>query len=279
MPKTLFVTDLDGTLLGREDRISPVSLKTLNALIEGGLPLTYATARSLSSASLITSGLRLRLPVIVYNGAFIRDPATLQNLHSVTFSAALRAEIQALAARLSLSPLVYSFVEGRERVSWLPARENDGVRRYLSLRNGDPRLRPLKDEAALYAGDVFYYTFIGERAALLPLYEAASSLGGCRCVLQQELYRPEYWCELMPAQATKAEAARRLKELLGFERIVAFGDAVNDIPLFEAADEAYAVDNAAEPLKRIATGIIGANDADGVARYLKAHYSPTETQA
>lgn len=274
MPKTLFITDLDGTLLGRDDRISPTGLKTLNALIEGGLSLTYATARSLSSASRVTSGLHLCLPVIVYNGAFIRDPVTAQNLHSVSFSPILRARIQSIAAHLALSPLVYSFVEGRERVSWLPSRENDGIRRYLSQRSGDPRLRPLEDETALYAGDVFYYTFIGEQAALLPLYEEVSQLEGCRCVFQQELYRPEYWCEVMPAQATKAEAARKLKELLGFERIVAFGDAINDIPLFEAADEAYAVDNAAEPLKRIATGVIGANDADGVARFLKArHFS------
>lgn len=270
MPKTLFITDLDGTLLGRDDRISPTGLKTLNALIEGGLSLTYATARSLSSASRVTSGLHLCLPVIVYNGAFIRDPVTAQNLYSVSFFPVLRARIQSIAAHLALSPLVYSFVEGRERVSWLPSRENDGIRRYLSQRGGDPRLRPLEDETALYAGDVFYYTFIGEQASLLPLYEEVSQLEGCRCVFQQELYRPEYWCELMPAQATKAEAARKLKELLGFERIVAFGDAINDIPLFEAADEAYAVDNAAEPLKRIATGVIGANDADGVARFLKA---------
>lgn len=274
MPKTLFITDLDGTLLGRDDRISPTSLKTLNALIEDGLSLTYATARSLSSASRVTSGLHLCLPVIVYNGAFIREPVTAQNLHSVSFSPVLRVRIQSVAAHLALSPLVYSFVEGRERVSWLPSRENDGIRRYLSQRSGDPRLRPLEDETALYAGDVFYYTFIGEQAALLPLYEEVSQLEGCRCVFQQELYRPEYWCEVMPAQATKAEAARKLKELLGFERIVAFGDAINDIPLFEAADEAYAVDNAAEPLKRIATGVIGANDADGVARFLKArHFS------
>ena len=117
MPKTLFITDLDGTLLGRDDRISPTGLKTLNALIEDGLSLTYATARSLSSASRVTSGLHLCLPVIVYNGAFIREPATAQNLHSVSFSPVLRARIQSIAAHLALSPLVYSFVEGRECVS------------------------------------------------------------------------------------------------------------------------------------------------------------------
>ena len=41
--------------------------------------------------------------------------------------------------------------------------------------------------------------------------------------------------------------------------------------LFEAADEAYAVANAADVLKAVATGVIGANDEDGVARWLDAH--------
>ena len=49
-----------------------------------------------------------------------------------------------------------------------------------------------------------------------------------------------------------------------------FGDGENDVDLFEAADEAYAVANAADVLKAVATGVIGAND-DGVARWLDAH--------
>lgn len=50
-----------------------------------------------------------------------------------------------------------------------------------------------------------------------------------------------------------------------------FGDGENDVDLFEAADEAYAVANAADVLKAVATGVIGANDEDGVARWLDAH--------
>ncbi len=47
-----------------------------------------------------------------------------------------------------------------------------------------------------------------------------------------------------------------------------FGDGENDVDLFEAADEAYAVANAADVLKAVATGVIGANDEDGFARWL-----------
>lgn len=70
----------------------------------------------------------------------------------------------------------------------------------------------------------------------------------------------------------KAHAARQLAKLLGCDRIVAFGDAVNDLPLFEAADECYAVSNAAAELKARATGVIGCNDDDGVAHWLEENW-------
>ena len=57
MSKTLYVTDLDGTLLNRQDRISPFSIETINKLVEKGMLFTYATARSLVSASVVTKWL------------------------------------------------------------------------------------------------------------------------------------------------------------------------------------------------------------------------------
>ena len=49
-----------------------------------------------------------------------------------------------------------------------------------------------------------------------------------------------------------------------------FGDEVNDLPMFELADERYAVKNAAPELKKLATAVIGSNDEDAVARWLQA---------
>ena len=64
-------------------------------------------------------------------------------------------------------------------------------------------------------------------------------------------------------------AARRLKEMLGCNKLVCFGDAVNDLPMFELADERYAVANAAPELKAIATDVIDGNDEDAVAGWLE----------
>lgn len=48
--KTLYVSDLDGTLLNSDTRLSDATIKTINALVEEGMHFTFATARSITSA-------------------------------------------------------------------------------------------------------------------------------------------------------------------------------------------------------------------------------------
>ena len=54
--KPLYISDLDGTLLNANKRISSYSIQTLHKLIERGVCFSYATARSLSSASVVAEG-------------------------------------------------------------------------------------------------------------------------------------------------------------------------------------------------------------------------------
>ena len=81
--RTLYVTDLDGTLLNTKDRINPESLRIINELVGRGMLFTYATARSLESACVVADGLTLTMPVIVYNGAFIMRPDTKEIISSL----------------------------------------------------------------------------------------------------------------------------------------------------------------------------------------------------
>lgn len=274
MGKTLYVTDLDGTLLNRESRVSPVSIEIINRLVAQGMLFTYATARSLISASVAARGLSVDIPVIAYNGVFIMRPSTGEILSREGFAGketdVIRTALEEHGAKL----LVYSLLDGEEKVFWVAGEENEGIRDYLARRKGDRRLHPVDSRVGLYQGDMFYFTCIGGREELAPLYEKLSRDGRLYCTFKQELYRPEYWLEIMPARATKAYAVKKLKKLWGCDRVVSFGDAANDIPMFEASDEAYAVENAAEELKVHATGIIGSNENDGVARWLEAHACP-----
>lgn len=73
----------------------------------------------------------------------------------------------------------------------------------------------------------------------------------------------------MPKAASKANAILQLKELLGCDKTVVFGDGKNDIDMFQLAEESYAVSNAVAELKQIATGIIGSNEEDAVAKWME----------
>ena len=72
----------------------------------------------------------------------------------------------------------------------------------------------------------------------------------------------------MPSEATKARAAEYVADLLGCEKIVFFGDGVNDLSMRGAASELYATENAHLSLKEIADGILASNEDDGVAKWL-----------
>lgn len=270
--RTLFVSDLDGTLLHSEGCLSDRTRRVLGRVTEAGALFTYATARSVHSARIVTQGWRPSLPVIVYNGVMILGEKAETPLVFNTFSAEERGWLRGSFKEAKISPLVYAFVEGRERVSWREDRTNKGTEAYLAKRRNDRRLRPCMEEEALFSGEAFYYTCIGTREELVPLYERLERWGRCRLTFQRELYgQGEWWLEVMPYQATKAHAALQLKEWLGCERLVVFGDGLNDLPLFQVADACYAMENGAQALKERATGILKKNDEDGVALWLEEH--------
>ena len=82
----LYITDLDGTLLGLKPEVPLLTVDMLNELIDEGINITYATARSIVSARPILKDVNFKLPVITMNGAFITDPVTGENVVTHYFS-------------------------------------------------------------------------------------------------------------------------------------------------------------------------------------------------
>ncbi|MEE1144198.1 MAG: HAD hydrolase family protein, partial [Acutalibacteraceae bacterium] len=74
--KTLFVSDLDGTLLNDNAQISEFTKQTLNSLISSGLMFTVASARSIISAGDILKGVNWNLNGIFMNGVLLCDIMT-----------------------------------------------------------------------------------------------------------------------------------------------------------------------------------------------------------
>ncbi len=264
--KTLLISDLDGTLLTGKECISEYSLEHLNKMIDGGLLFTYATARSLNSAAKACWGLRQNLPVILYNGAVVMEPWSRKMLYNNHFNHGQLMYLKDLFAKYDVWPLVYSFRGTAERVSWVTERETTGVRRYLARRQGDPRLHPVRERKELEGDEIFYFNCIGKKEDLDALHVEVENSLDIKCIYEQETYQTDYWCEIMPRSTSKGEAAKQLKAIVGAEKLVVFGDGINDYDLFRAADESYAVKNADEKLKEMATAVIGYSEEDGVVK-------------
>lgn len=264
--KTLYVSDLDGTLLRSDAKTSDYTNGVINALTSRGMLFSYATARSRHTSAVVTRGLDARIPIITYNGAVILQSGTYEIIAKNAFLPEEKEEILGALLRHGVYPIVYSFLSEAEKTSFLPEKCNRATLEFLSGRKGDPRENPVENEGELGAGDVFYFTCIDRHETLEPLYHRFKEK--YRCYFQKDIYSGEQWLEIVPKKVSKANAILQLKAHLGVERVVAFGDGKNDIEMFEMADECYAVENAVEELKAIATGVIGGNDSDGVARWL-----------
>lgn len=271
--KTLYVTDLDGTLLNNNQRLSEFTINTLNRLINSGMYFSYATARALSTASIVTGGLITNIPVILYNGTIIFNAYTKERLYSLYFNNTEKETIINSLHKYNINPLVYGFINNEEKVSWIRNKENSGIRNYKRSRKSDNRLRPVDTEEQLYYGETFYITCIERgKPKLEEIYNYFKENDNFNCTLQKSLYHEEHWFEIMLKKANKGNAIIKLKELLGCDKIITFGDAINDIPMFEISDECYAVENAVGELKEYATGIIKSNEKDGVAHWLEENY-------
>lgn len=275
MSKTLYVTDLDGTLLHSDQLVSSYSCNIINDLVSRGLIFSYATARSMITAQKATAGLNAQMPLIVYNGTFVIDNATGKRLISNTFPEPEAAELLDVLLSHDISPLVYSLQPDPtrsaevEKFSYIPSAVSPGLRRFLDSRSGDVRDNPVFSAADLARGEIYYFTCIDEPLKLASVYDLIRDR--YNCMYQKDVYSDDMWLEILPKAASKATAIQQVKKLYGCDRIVAFGDGLNDLPMFEIADECYAVANAVDELKAIATDVIDSNNNDGVARWISEH--------
>lgn len=268
--KTLYVTDLDGTLMRNDKTLSDYTIRTINSLIDRGMVITYATARSFHSAWEITKDIHFSVPVITRNGTVMANHILKKETDILQFSDCdVKQLSQILSGLIEPMGFVTAYFNGHMIKSYRQGELNIGLQKYVDEHSGDKRMRPIAGDKDLFTGIVTYVTLIAEKEELQPVYEKVCNAGNWECVLQKDTYGDEYWLEICPKGATKAKAVLKCKESLGCDRIVVFGDSINDLSMFAIADEACAVANGIDEVKNKATHIIDSNEDDGVAKFLK----------
>ncbi len=272
----LYVSDLDGTLLRSDGSLSPYSVRTLNRLIGEGLRFTVASARGCGPIRNALAGLRLSLPVINQNGAFVSDLASGRHLAIQALPPAIAHDLWSLLDDAGCRPFLMTFDGAFDRLHYNDGiLRNDGMRRFLHDRQRvhDPRLAPLDHLSGGLEDQVVCITTIDTLPRVRHLArEMRRRHGGSIDLHCHKEYDP-HWHILAvhDARATKDQGVvsiQRVRNLVDC-RTVVFGDQVNDIGMFRAADEAYAVADAAPELAEHATAVIGSNDDDAVARWLE----------
>lgn len=265
----LYVSDLDGTLLRSNETTSEYTNFVINSLVDKGMIFSYATARSLITAKKVTKGIEAKIPLIVYNGAFVIDNITEKILIANYFDDFVHSVLEDLFSN-GVYPIVYAYINGKEKFSFVSELCTKGMKMFLDSRKGDIRTNAVDSLCNLKEGDIFYITCIDEPEKLKPLYEKYKDR--YHCVYQTDIYTDEQWLEIMPLEASKSNAIKQLQSMLDCEKVIVFGDGKNDIDMFQMADASYAVANAHEDLKQYATEVILSNDEDGVAKWLEDNF-------
>lgn len=272
--KTLYLTDLDGTLLNSAAGLSKNSVDILNFLLEKGMLFTAATARTSATVLEMFSKVRLNLPLILMNGVLLYDIKSDRNIicHGIEKDDA--KTIIDIFAKYGKSPMLYFQKEGYLEINYRDL-TNQHQMNYVSNRKNLSKKRfAYSDNLTVHEKDnLIYIVTLDYPDDIKGIYDEITKIDKVTCAFYRDNYTDCNFLECMSKKASKATSALELKKLLGVEKIVAFGDNLNDIPLFEIADEAYAVSNSCDELKKIATGIIGSNDEDAVAEFLLSRYN------
>jgi len=270
----LIVFDLDGTLLNSKSQISDYTKDTLSLLAKRDIAYTVATGRALHGASTILNGHGFELPQIFKNGAMIWLPneQTYSAKHLLTPEEIGRVLEAFIAQRVA--PFIYTLEDNGEHAVYHPplvtTAENEWLYELSTVRG--LRSYPLYQLSG--DAEISNISALGPRQAIesvrdlvdsdedhLVAYMGSGGILGETC-----------WLDIHHANGSKGRAVAQLKKDLGISRVICFGDSDNDLSMFEAADEAYAPQNAKELVKAAATAVIGHHDEDGIARFLRSRF-------
>lgn len=273
--KTLFVSDLDGTLLGADRKVSAESVRLINEAIGDGAMFSVATARTPATVGPLLEGVKSPIPFIVMTGAAIWNREDNRYVYAAFHHEETARWLVELYRKHGLSTFVY--ILGDDDVIHI---YHIGDMSELEREFMEERLHtPYKDfhildkeegELPEKLDKVLLFYSMRPTDDVRRVYEQIKDLDYLRAVFYHDMYGEDIaLMEVFGSEASKANAVRRLADIVGAERIVAYGDNVNDIPILDVADDAVAVENAVEAARVAAGRVIGPNTEDSVAKDIK----------
>ena len=272
MPKTLYISDLDGTLLNRNAELSEYTTNTLNRLIVNGVYFSVATARTAATSLFMLERIPINVPIILMNGVLIYDIQAHRYVKKELLGKTKVEQVISAMKNTGLTGLMYALSDD-ELVTYYERLDNDALKAFV-----DERVRKYNkiftqiDDFAAVDTEIIYFCFLDTNESIHKIHKEIAEIDGLRIEMYQDIYSDDLWyLEIFNDTASKYNAIQFLRQKYGFNKVVGFGDNLNDLPLFAACDECYAVANAKPEVKEKATAVIGINDEDGVVKWMEVN--------
>jgi hydroxymethylpyrimidine pyrophosphatase-like HAD family hydrolase len=267
--------DIDGTLVGGSDQITPRTLAALWRARDEGCALALSTGRSRHSAAAVADQIGGAGYGIVLNGALVFEWESGDVLRRACLARDMAAEAIQIAREEGLAAI------------WLGTEESDNksyTDRFAPLvplyvaRNA-ARLAFVPDLARQMPGPPASLAVYGPPVETMRLVERwRHAFGTTLCLFAGPIAAYGSWyAQLTAPEATKAAAANLLAERLGVprEQTVAIGDHLNDAAMLRWAGLGICMGDGHKEARAAADHVTGTLDEEGVAmaleRFVHAH--------
>lgn len=240
---TMFITDLDGTLLPACKEVEPEDLAAIRQFQREGGKFAIATGRTLQAAQRYLEQLKPDVPVILFNGAAIYDTASGEMLDTVTLPPEA-VEISQIV--LDTFPDVSAEILTAQK-TYVP-RMTVYEKEHLQICQVTPEILPLERVPQEGWLKVLFAMHPDRMGDVIRFFREKNWT--CADFVQSA---PQFY-EMLPKHVTKGSALKKYRTmgLAGDRRIVAAGDFDNDLDMLKEADISACPSNAKPCVKEIA---------------------------
>lgn len=255
------ISDIDGTLLNKNLEYSPRLSAAIKAAEARGVIFTLATGRMYVSAKNAVRGLDIKVPIICYNGAYIREfngPDILyqQSLESEAANKILTAcQTNDWHAQYYINEELYCAVD------------SERIRKYAQLTGVQHHV--LGEDFYAPQEPISKILLIDEQRDLSVICQILKNTGAN---VDFTSSKPSF-LEIIPKGVSKGAAIKKLAAHLNIstEDIMAVGDSYNDMEMLKSVGHGVAMGNAEPALKAIARYVTDDHNADGLAKAIEKY--------
>jgi Cof subfamily protein (haloacid dehalogenase superfamily) len=253
----LVVSDVDGTLVTKEKRLTDAAKAAVEKLRTAGIGFTIASSRPTIGMDFLVKPLALTLPFGSFNGSSIVDSQMRPIEQHLIPPDIVRRAIDLLE---HFGVDIWLFTGDQ----WL-ARDPNGE--YVG-----------HEQLAIKHDPVIVDSFAPYLNSVCKIVGASSDperLTRCETAMQRAVGKEAtaarsqtYYLDVTPPGHDKgtfvADMAARLR--IPFDEVATIGDMQNDLPMFARSGMSFAMGNAADEIKHRATHVTTSNEEDGFAK-------------